>query len=227
MKFINIFLDFFLPRFCASCNTKLTTEEILICNICFANIKRADDERLASEFNRKFKKDKILSGFNSLYIFEKEKELQHIIHELKYSGLFRIGKYIGRLIGDSLSGWIDNCNIDYIVPVPLHHLKRAERGYNQSFYIAKGISTVTHIPVENRIIKRRRFTNTQTELTLLERKENVSGAFTLRRRKNLRDKNILLVDDVITTGSTISECARILLDAGACKIFAVSAAIAD
>ncbi len=227
MKFIIIFFDFFLPRFCASCNAKLTTEEIIVCNTCFANIKRADDERLNSEFNRKFKKDKIISGFKSLFIFEKEKELQHIIHELKYSGMFRIGIYSGKLIGNSLSGWIDSCKVDFIVPVPLHHLKRAERGYNQSFYIAKGISAIKNIPVKDRIIKRKRFTNTQTELTLIERKENVLDAFTLRGKKKLKDKNILLVDDVVTTGATISECARILINAGAKNIFAVSAAIAD
>ena len=227
MKFITVFFDFFLPRFCASCNTILTPDEKIICSHCLSNIKRADDERIASEFGRKFENDKIISGFRSLFIFEKEKELQNVIHELKYNGMFGIGKYFGRLIGNSLYKWINECVIDFIIPVPLHHLKRADRGYNQSFYIAKGISTIMNIPVRNSVIKRKRYTNTQTELSLTERKENVLNAFILRSKKNLKDKNVLLVDDVITTGATITECARILLCAGAKKVFAVSVAIAD
>lgn len=117
--------------------------------------------------------------------------------------------------------------IDLIVPIPLHHLKRAERGYNQSDFIAKGMKKILHVPVKSRLIKRARFTETQTNLNLVERKENMQGAFALRRNKLLQNKNVLLIDDVITTGATTSECGRTLLEGGAANVYAASVAIAD
>ena len=83
------------------------------------------------------------------------------------------------------------------------------------------------IPVKTNLIKRTRFTETQTNLNLLERKENMRGAFVIRRNKKITGKNILLLDDVITTGATISECGRILLENGAANVYAASVAIAD
>lgn len=112
-----------------------------------------------------------------------------------------------------------------MVPVPLHHLKKAEREYNQSFYIAKGIRKAAGIRIYNRQISRRRFTESQTSKNLSGREENMRGAFA--SVKKLNNENILLIDDVITTGATIRECGRVLLDAGAGKVFAASVAIAD
>jgi len=227
MKFASSLLDFFLPRFCASCNTKLPPDEHIVCNNCFSKIKRADEDRINAEFTKKFAHDKIISSFTSLFIFEKDKELQSIIHELKYGGKFGIGKYLGEIIARELNQQIRDWRIDLIVPVPLHHLKRAERGYNQSDFLAKGISSVLKIPVKSRIVKRVRFTSTQTELTLVQRKENVRNAFALRGKPKLNGQNILLLDDVITTGATTSECAKVLVDNGAKKVYACSVAIAE
>ncbi len=221
------FIDFFLPRFCPSCNTKLCLEENIVCGFCFSKIERADEKRIALEFERKFSEEKIISGFFLLWIFEKEKELQHIIHQLKYNGKFRIGIFLGEMLGKELQNKIGEWEIDCLVPVPLHNLKRAERGFNQSVFIAKGVKTTSNIPVKSRLLKRRRFTETQTNLTLAERKENVKEAFVLRRNNNIEGKKILLLDDVITTGATIAECGRILLNNGAEKIFAASVAIAN
>jgi ComF family protein len=192
-----------------------------------SKIKRPDEQRLEHEFERKFSSDKIISGFTSLFVFEKEKELQHIIHGLKYDGKFQIGLFLGRLIAKELSRQLDEWKIDFIIPVPLHHLKRAERGYNQAEFIAKGIRSVLKIPINTNSIKRKRFTETQTSLKLVERKENLKDAFTIKRKNNLKGKTILLLDDVITTGATISECGKILLDKGTANIYAASVAIAD
>lgn len=226
-KSLKQFLDFFLPRFCPSCDSKLSVEEDAVCNICLSNIQRATQERLWHEYERKFRGEKIISGFASLFVFEKDKELQHVIHELKYSGKFSLGSFLGKLIarelGDKLSEW----KIDLIVPVPLHHLKRSERGYNQSEFLARGMKSVLKIPVKSNLINRNRFTETQTALSLEERKENVKDAFTIKRKVNIADKNILLIDDVITTGATTAECGRLLLQKGASKVYAASVAIAD
>ena len=226
-QIITSLLDFFLPRFFPSCNKKLLPNESVVCPECISKIKLAEDERIHSEFVRKFSSTGIISDFISLYVFEKDKELQHIIHSLKYDKRFLTGKFLGSILGKNLKQKITKWKIDYIIPVPLHHLKKAERGYNQSSYIAKGLSKELNVPVAQGFIKRKRFTESQTTMSLKERQENIEGAFKAKRNLTLNGKNILLVDDVITTGSTIGECGRVLLKVGANKVYAVSVAIAD
>lgn len=221
------FFDFFLPRFCPACKIKLNENEKVVCPLCLSKIKLADQNRIKNEFQRKFLNKNIISNFTSLYVFEKDKELQHIIHELKYNKKFLVGTFLGRQLANSIKNRIINWNISIIIPIPLHHLKKAERGFNQSFYIAKGLSKELNIPVGNKIVKRKRFTQSQTTMTLKEREENISDAFSLKRNENLSGKNILLIDDVITTGATISECGKVLLDVNANGVYAASIAIAD
>jgi len=221
------FLDFFLPRFCPACKTKLSIKEKVICDSCYSKFLRSDEERIRHEYERKFSDEKIIGGFISLFVFEKDKELQDVIHELKYNGKFSIGTFLGKVLADAYKEKLNDWGIEFIVPIPLHRLKRAERGYNQSDFIARGIKSVLNIPVANKIIKRIRFTETQTNLNLSDRKVNMKDAFSFRNNKIFRGKNILLIDDVITTGATTSECGRIILEGGAANVYAASVAIAD
>ncbi|MGA7837397.1 MAG: ComF family protein [Ignavibacteriaceae bacterium] len=224
---VNNLLDFFLPSFCSHCRTKLKTDEEHICAECLQRINVADNERKESEFGRKFGDNKIISEFITHFIFEKDRGLQSLIHSLKYNNKFRIGIYLGKILAESNSEFFTSRKIDLIVPVPLHQLKKAERGYNQAHYIAKGISRFSGIPHSENILKRKKFTRTQTKLSLSEREENVKNAFKKRRHANVEGKNIFLIDDVITTGATINECGKTLLKSGANKVFAGSVALAD
>lgn len=223
---LNSFLDFLFPPFCHICKEKMGNSKI-VCEDCLSKIQHATSERIETEFNRKFRDAKIISEFCSLFVFEKDKEFQTLIHTLKYDGKLYVGKFLGQLIAVELKEKLQSWNCDIIIPVPLHPVKRAERGYNQSDFIAKGISSILKIPVSTKILKRKRFTQSQTTMTLTERKENIEGAFSLRNGVSVTGKKIILLDDVITTGATISECGRVLLNAGAEKVFALSAAIAD
>lgn len=225
--FINLILDLILPRFCCACKIRLSSNEDTMCKNCLSKILRASKERLKREFDRKFLNNNIVSDFFSPYVFEKDKELQHAIHSLKYENKFPIGIFLGKTLADKIKTNRSNWNIDLIIPIPLHQLKKAERGYNQSNYIAKGIGNILKISFSDRVVKRIKYTESQTTMTLNEREENISGAFRLRNKNAVKGKNILLVDDVITTGATISECGKILLEAGAKNIYAVSIAIAD
>lgn len=227
MNRLNQFFDFFIPRFCAACKSQLQYNETYLCTNCLENINIADAVRLDHEFKRKFEKDGIISAFTSSYIFEKDKPLQHLIHSLKYEENFKIGIYLGKKAAEICRRVIENWQADYLIPVPLHHLKKAERGYNQSYFIAKGFSSALNIKVNNNILKRKRYTNTQTELTLTERKNNIMDAFEPRNSKLIKAKHVILVDDVITTGATISECGKVLLMQGASRVSAISVAIAD
>jgi len=220
-------LDFFLPRICPVCGSRLSLDEKYICAKCLDRIQLASDDRLSIEFKRKFLEKKIISGFTSLYVFEEGKEFQQIIHALKYNGRFQLGTFLGERLCNPLKEKLNEWRVDVIVPIPLHQLKRAERGYNQSLFIAKGLGKVLNIPVNNNIVKRIRFTQTQTAMNLFEREKNVRNAFKVKKPHSVTGKNILIIDDVITTGATVSECGRILLENGAHMVYVASVAIAD
>jgi competence protein ComFC len=227
MYTISEFLDFILPRICPSCLNKLLLTEISVCNDCLGKILPADSSRIKYEFQKKFKSKGIISGFNSLYVFEKDKELQKIIHAMKYGNNFRIGETLGILLGNKLLNEIQDLNLDLIIPVPLHRLKKSERGYNQSFYISKGVNSILKLVSDNKCIKRIKYTETQTSMNIKEREKNITGAFTIRNEKNISGKNILIIDDVITSGNTVSEVGKTLKGKGARNIYAASLAIAD
>lgn len=220
-------VDFFLPRLCPACNNKLTQNDFLVCQSCFNSIKIAEDDRIKNEFERKFRSDNLVKDFASPFVFEKEKVLQQLLHKLKYDSDYQIGKALGETAGQLMFKRIESWQCDMLIPIPLFHSRMSERGYNQSLVLAKGISKTCGIPVKKNIIKRRRYTNTQTNLSLHERKLNISEAFSVVKPKIVKHKRIAIVDDVITTGATISECAKVLINEGASEIFAVSVAIAD
>jgi ComF family protein len=221
------FFDFVLPRTCLSCKKKLTLDEEYICSDCLQSIKKTDDERLKFEYDKKFAGKKIITDFFTQYIFEKDKTLQLIIHAIKYDMKFMTATYLGKLLGAAILEKRPKWKIDYVMPIPLHRLREAEREYNQCENVAKGISRVTSIPVMANVMKRVKFTESQTTKALVEREENVKNAFQIKKKSEVKNKNILLIDDVITTGATINECGKVLIEAGANKVYAASLALAD
>ena len=165
----------------------------------------------------------------SCFLFEKEGKLQEIIHLLKYRGITSVGMELGREIGDVIIRDPLFQEAHMLVPVPLHKLKLRERGYNQSLVLCKGIAEVTHIPVRTDFLVRLKYTQSQTKLSLDERKGNVGGAFAINRKRfpDADEKTMILVDDVVTTGSTMNACAQVLLDHGARRVLVASAALAE
>lgn len=180
------------------------------------------------QFLAKLTGDGLISRLFSPFYFEKEGKLQSIIHGLKYQGYTSLGVKAGRKIGEVIEAADDLPKADVLLPVPLHPLKKRERGYNQSELISQGIEEVTGIPVRTDLLRRRKYTVSQTQLSLEERKENVGDAFEIneKRRDEVTGKSFILVDDVITTGSTINACAKALHDAGANRVHAAAIALA-
>jgi ComF family protein len=138
-----------------------------------------------------------------------------------------IGKYIGSLINDYLAEEIYKWRADFIIPVPLHRLKKAQRGYNQSEFIAKEISKLLDVKLKTNLIKRVKYTETQTSMNLIERRENMKDAFVQKNNADIKNRRIIILDDVTTTGATIEACGKILKEKGAAEIFALSAALTD
>lgn len=226
-ELLNKLFDFFLPRICLACNQKLKSFEELVCDSCFSKLKLTPEALIKTEYEKKFASKNFVSDFHPVFIFESGNEIQHIIHVLKYNRQLRVGIYLGKIIANQLNQKLTDWKIELIIPIPLHRLKKAERGYNQSEFIAKGLSIESKIPISTKTVQRKKFTETQTHLSALERQQNVRDAFRVNKQKLIEGKTILLVDDVITTGSTISECAKVLLENDAKKIYAASLAIAE
>ncbi len=186
-----------------------------------------DYHRLKIEFLRKFNEKNIISGFSAPFIFESGGVLQEVIHKLKYDKRYQYGLFLGREIGSHLFDLISGWNADFLVPIPLYHTKMAERGYNQSYYIAKGISNITNTRINTSIVKRVKYTISQTSLDIKEREKNVENVFICKKGKLSGGENLILVDDVSTTGATLNECGKVLKLSGAGNIFGLTAALAD
>jgi ComF family protein len=168
-----------------------------------------------------------VSDLVSCFIFEKDGPFQHIAHALKYKEYKSIGLDLGMRIGEILKEL--DLEVDLLIPIPLHHIKYRERGYNQSEFIAHGISSVIDKPIISKAVRRIRYTQSQTKLSIEERHKNMERAFELipHSCNILSGKRCLLVDDVITTGATTNSCAQVILSAGVTKIIAASAALAQ
>ncbi|MDR2382970.1 MAG: ComF family protein [Prevotellaceae bacterium] len=154
----------------------------------------------------------------SLFYFRKGSVYRPIIHKLKYKNKYNIGLRLGEELGACLENSVLYKDISMLVPVPLHPAKEKMRGYNQSEYIAHGISNVINRPVEKQTLIRTKYTETQTHKNATERWENVQSVFDVKDASKLNGEHILLIDDVITTGSTIESCASTVLNNCTCKV---------
>ncbi|MEO8150505.1 MAG: phosphoribosyltransferase family protein [Bacteroidia bacterium] len=145
------------------------------------------------------------------FYFHKGDRVQQLIHSLKYKGDKEVGHILGNMFGCDLRESENYNQIDFLIPVPLHKSRKYSRGYNQSEMIAKGLNESMEIPVETNILLREKATETQTKKRRYTRYENMKEVFIIKNAEHLTGKHFLLVDDVITTGSTLAACAEKLL----------------
>jgi ComF family protein len=149
----------------------------------------------------------------ALFFYRAESDYSKITRCIKYQGRLEVGKHFGRLLGEKLAGSSLFSDVDAVVPVPLHWLRRWKRGYNQAEVIASGVAERLGIPMRPDILRRIRRTRTQTRLSIAEKRANVSGAFAIPTKPPAEPtpfRHILLVDDVFTTGSTLFACFQAL-----------------
>lgn len=218
---------YFYPRHCSFCRTRLLSKELGACLQCLYKLPKTNNFDEPNNLG-----ETLLSGrfpfqrVASFSIFTKEGLLQSLIHELKYNNQPNVGHLIGALFGADLLGSNFIAPIDVIVPVPLHPKKQAIRGYNQAESFAQGISKATSIPVSVDQLIRAIDNPTQTKRSKTERWENVKGIFEVKNTYIFQNKHVLLVDDVITTGSTLEACAIALLECSNIKISIATIGIA-
>ncbi|MDB4581985.1 phosphoribosyltransferase family protein [Draconibacterium sp.] len=163
----------------------------------------------------------------SFFSYKKGSKYQQLIHYIKYKGLKELGIVTGQKFAYSLLESNYFKNIDVLVPVPLHPKKQKKRGFNQSELIARGMAEVLQKPVSRDNLYRDVFTATQTRKNRYDRWQNVEGIFNVKHPEEFSGKHILLVDDVVTTGSTLEACAHQLLKLENTKVSIATLAFAD
>ena len=211
----NDLLGLFYPRICGACGAPLIDGEELLCLYCLFELPRLSYHRYPDDENPL---RNIFAGCSSVrqvitYLhFEKEGLVQHLIHEFKYHNNDRLAIYIGRLAARELRSEGYLTDVDLLVPVPLHPRKMRQRGYNQSERVARGLASVYHHPIDTTSLIRHTYTKTQTQKSAYERRQNVKNVFTVAHPERLAGHHILLIDDVLTTGSTLLNCIDALRD---------------
>ena len=222
---INDFFNLIFPKLCCACSQALLKNEKIICTSCVVCLPKTNFHLdIENPVNKIFWGRVPIEMATSFYIFSKKSKVQHLLHQLKYKGVKEVGSVIGNLFGHDLKQSNYFKHIQYIVPVPLHQNKLKKRGYNQSEWIAKGISEAMDIPIHLTALYRKVDSTTQTKKNRYNRWENVGEIFAVLGNE-LDNKSVLLVDDVLTTGATIEACAQVLIQHG-CKVYVATIAYA-
>jgi len=218
MNCINTFfsdlLNLLYPKICAGCGSDKLGKEQQICLQCLSSLPPTgfwNDE--GNPVEKIFWGRIPVEAAASQFYFTKSSAIQQLMHQLKYRGNREVGKILGRITGEELVRAKRFRDIDLILPLPLNEKKEKKRGYNQAAVICDGIAEVLQVPVVTDAVRRKVNTATQTKKSRAERWDNIQGSFELMKIEELKQKHVLLVDDVITTGATLEACGKEILKA--------------
>lgn len=206
------FSHLLFPQLCAACQEPLMTSEDTICLSCYQELPRTGyhhypDNEAALRFAGRIPYRHV----TALAHFVEDGLLQYLLHQLKYKNRKHIGTFLGKQLGADLQqgNWV--WEVDVILPIPLHPKKEAARGYNQAGLIAEGLGEVIHKKVDTNSLQRIKATQSQVKKSREERVANLKDAFIIRREDHLKNRHVLLIDDVLTTGATLESAALALL----------------
>ena len=206
-------LHLFFPHICTGCGSDILNVESTLCMRCVdampeTNFELHPDNPVEKSFWGRLP----LIGATAQFYFTKESLMQHLMHQFKYKGNRELGIQLGRMMGEQImnSGRFD---ADALVPLPLFPVKEKRRGYNQATVLCQGIAERMKIPILDKAITRPQHTETQTKKGRIERWKNMEGKFILSDPNAIKNKHLLLVDDVVTTGATLEACGNELLKA--------------
>ncbi len=221
-------LGLFFPNSCRLCGKTLHQQEEILCTTCLyklahTNFQNGTENPVMDIFSGRLP----LFSATAFLFFSKGGGTQQLIHKLKYKGNKEIGIYLGKLLGNQLSNSVLFNTAAAIIPVPLHPLKEHKRGYNQSLMICEGMASRMNARVFSDVLYRKVHSSSQTKKSRYERWENVKDIFEIRKGKRLEGKQVILVDDVITTGATLEACGHKLLEIPGIRLSIASLAYAQ
>ena len=212
------------PKPCAMCGCRLAIGEDVICSSCDIDLPRTHysqkpyDNEMAKIFWGRIPIEKAAA----LFFYRAHSLSSRIIYSMKYLNHPEVGELMGRMAAEEFARHGFFNSVDAIVPIPLAKKRLRERGYNQSLEIARGINEITGLPIINNAVNRKNFKGSQTQKDRWQRNENVEDEFILKDAFVLRGKHILIVDDVVTTGATVTACATAMRKCGEIKFSIMS-----
>ena len=209
----------FFPPVCLLCGKRKEWSRVPVCEECLSRQARMNYVSGAhGTVERLFWKRFPVERATAMYFFH-EGRIRQLIHAIKYHQHPEIALQVAARWAEEMQTTDFFDGVDAIIPLPVHWRHWLKRGYNQTYYIARGISRVTHIPVLRGVVVRRKRGTTQTQARGIdERKKNVQGSFRLKHMERVEGMHVLLVDDVLTTGATLTSCARELAKATGIRI---------
>lgn len=211
-KWTRDLLHVLYPQNCLICKHEFNQSKLAICPICSSELAYTyfEDYTEVTNLDKLFWGRVKLEGTYALLKFKQQSSTQRILHELKYKNNPEIGIHFGKEIGSKLKGIAKFADADALIPVPLHPKKEFIRGYNQAEIICKGITESSGITLRKDLLKRISFTESQTRKGKTSRWDNMQNRFRLQGATRTQIKHLVVVDDVVTTGSTLETCVRIL-----------------
>ena len=229
-KFFHLFKNvfhLFYPNLCIECSISLIEHEKFLCTSCLLDLPKTNYHLNPDNPASELFLGKVSVQKASAYLYYNKGGFgQKLISAIKYKGNIYLGEWIGAYMAKEMlpSGFFSD--IDFLIPVPLHKKKLKIRGFNQSEVIAKGISSITQIPIENKNLYRTKFNMTQTKKGVYERWENTQQIFELANKELFKNKHILIIDDVLTTGATLESCIQALFKSENIKISILTLCVA-
>ena len=219
MKLLKDLFYLFYPNICANCNEQLLQNEKVICTFCrhdlpLTNFKSYTRNKVSSIFSGRITIEKAYA----LLFFRKQGITKNLIHDLKYKGNESVGVFFGNWIGEIVVKNKEFSTVDFIVPVPIHAKKKKIRGYNQVTKFGECLSMHLKVPLNEDILIRQSATKTQTLKSRFERFNDLESKLLARNTSIFKEKHILIIDDIITTGATLEACAKELLKTPGIKI---------
>jgi len=220
-------LHLLFPHVCTGCGSDILNKESVLCMRCVDAMPETNFELHPNNPVEKIFWGRVsVAGATAQYYFTKESLMQHLMHQFKYKGNKEIGLQWGRMMGEQISQ-SGRFQIDALIPLPLFPAKERRRGYNQATILCNGMAESMNIPVWNKIISRPQPTETQTKKGRIERWKNMEGKFVLTNPDVIRNKHILLIDDVVTTGASLEACGNELLKAENVKLSIATLCVAS
>lgn len=213
MSLLQTIADTLFPTTCACCGEVLVGQERQLCLGCLSRLELADFTAQDDNQTARMLMGRVdCHAATSLYVFKQGSTVRRVVHAMKFHSNSDLCLLMGRQMGYELMRNSRFDDVDVLLPVPLHWLRRLNRGYNQSELLCRGIAQVFDRPVSVGDVVRHRYTRKQSLQPNAGRNANVDGAFRLKHPERLAGKHVLVVDDVLTTGATISACASVLAE---------------
>lgn len=208
------------PKVCAACGSSLLSGERSVCLRCLMGLPRPYVRAGNSGVILRGRLEPYINlvGVAALYTFERGGDVQRLVHQLKYNGRKDVGLELGEELGRIVMAQHDFDDVDVIVPVPLHMERLKRRGYNQSEEVAMGVNRVTGWEVDTESVMRTVNNSTQTKKSKTERWLNSQGIFKVEHGERLRGRHVLVVDDIITTGSTVTSMCHEIQKVGGVRV---------